>query len=99
RLLRLVLLVIGEPAHTLVLRVGDLDRDLIFVCRLGLQVVIQNCALGRVVAHWPLAVHLVRDMQAYGRGRLTKVEVSGCDCGVRLSQGADVVEYPERPAT
>ena len=66
--------------------------------RLRLQVVVEDRALGRIVAHRPLAVHLVRKMQPCCSGGLVEVKFVIRDVCAGLAQRTNVVENPERAA-
>src|SRR5271169_2790441 len=85
-------------ANNFALCVGYLDRDFFFVCRLRFQVVVEDRAFRRVVAHRALALNRIREMKPGGGGGLIEVKVIISDGGTGLSQGTNVVENPEGAA-
>ena len=98
RLLLFVSLRFDSRRTQLTLRVENLNRDLFFIRRLGLQIVVKDRALGRIVSHRALAVNLVGEVQTCRCGGLIEVEVLCGNGGVRLAQGTHIVENPERAA-
>src|SRR5580765_3374406 len=86
-------------ADVLALRIVDVERDLFFRPGLRLQEVVNDGALGWVVADGTLAIDLIGKVEASCSRGLVKVEVVVGNVVVAcLAKRAYVVEDPERAA-